>query len=80
MKPIELPDALVRDAAAAAARRGVSLKEFLVEAVRAKLDPTVQHRRGEWPVPPPKVSRSESRKADQRIAEEFGRVEWESWR
>ena len=35
---------------------------------------------GAWPVPPPKVSKAESRKVAQRIADEFGRVEPENWR
>jgi hypothetical protein len=33
-----------------------------------------------WPVPPPKVSKAESRKVAQRIADEFGRVEPENWK
>jgi len=33
-----------------------------------------------WPVPPPKVSRTESRRVARRIAEEFGRVETETWK
>lgn len=33
-----------------------------------------------WPVPPPKVSKAESRKVAQRIANEYGRVEPENWR
>jgi tRNA(fMet)-specific endonuclease VapC len=34
-------------------------------------------RRKQWPVPPPKVNKSESRRIAQRIEDEFGRVELE---
>ena len=33
-----------------------------------------------WPVPPPAVSKAESQRIARRIEEEFGRVEWESWK
>ncbi len=36
--------------------------------------------RKRWPVPPPKVSKAESQRVARRIEEEFGRVEWESWK
>ena len=36
--------------------------------------------RQRWPVPPPKVSKAESQRIGRRIEEEFGRVEWESWK
>lgn len=41
---------------------------------------TTGEKSGDWPVPPPKVSKAESRKVARRIADEFGRVEPENWR
>ena len=37
-------------------------------------------RRKSWPVPPPAVSKAESRRVASRIEAEFGRVETESWK
>ena len=37
-------------------------------------------RRKRWPVPPPKVSKTESQRSAKRIADEFGRVELENWK
>ena len=37
-------------------------------------------RRKRWPVPPPKVSKTESQRSAKRIADEFGRVEAENWK
>ncbi len=37
-------------------------------------------RRKRWPVPPPKVSKTESQRVARRIEGEFGRVECESWK
>ena len=33
-----------------------------------------------WPVPPPKVSKAETQRIARLIGEEFGRVDWESWK
>ena len=33
-----------------------------------------------WPVPPPKVSKAETQRIARLIEEEFGRVDWESWK
>ena len=37
-------------------------------------------RRKRWPVPPPNVSKTESKRSAKRIADEFGRVELENWK
>jgi len=37
-------------------------------------------RRKRWPVPPPKISKTESERIARRIEGEFGRVEWENWK
>ena len=37
-------------------------------------------RRKRWPVPPPKVSKTESQRIARRIEGEFGRVERENWK
>ena len=54
--------------------RHLSLKLQVGAKPRSK---TLRHR---WLVPPPKVSKAESQRITQRIEEEFGRVEWESWK
>ena len=36
-------------------------------------------KRPRWPVLPPKVSKADSRRVQQRIEDEFGQVESESW-
>ena len=80
VKTVELPDTLFRDALAAASERGVSLKDFLANAVRAQIGAHASRKQKSWPVPPPKVSKAESRGVQKRVAEEFGRIESENWR
>ena len=64
---------------------------FLANQLGHKVQPRTATRRGakavpsgaagkRWPVPPPKVSKTESQRITRRIGEEFGRVEWESWK
>ena len=78
VKTVEIPETLFRDASAAASERGVSLKEFLANAVRAQIGDRRSRKR--WPVPPPKVSKAESQGVEKRVAQEFGRIEEENWK
>ena len=80
VKTVEIPDILFRDALAAATERGVSLKDFLAKAVRAQIGGQTGRKRKCWPVPPPKVDKAESRRIEERIAKEFGRIDLETWR
>jgi hypothetical protein len=77
---VELPDDLFRRAKAAAASRGMSLKELLSQAVEERL-----RREGSRSVEPAWRAlagqlaplRSETRRIEARIDEEFGRVDQE---
>ena len=77
---VEIPDPLLREAKAAAARRGVPLKVFLNEALREKLGDPVRSRSAEWPVPPPKLRKGEARRVQTLIDAEFSRVDPEGWK
>jgi hypothetical protein len=57
-----------------------ALLEHLSAMLRVKAASTTAGRRKRWPVPPPKVSKTESQRIARRIEDEFGRVEWESWK
>jgi hypothetical protein len=81
---VEIPDSLFRQAKAAAAQQGVSLKQFLTEAVRGQL-----HRASgaEAPEQPWRRAfgglrdlRRETRRVERIIAKEFERLDEEEWR
>ena len=80
VKRVEISDSLFRNAQAAARERGISLKNFLAAAVRATLGTRDAKKRKTWPVPPPGVDKTESRRVERRIASEFGRIDLETWR
>jgi hypothetical protein len=76
---VELPDELLRNAKATAARRGVALRKLIEDAVERELSrgqSLIGQGRG-WPVPPPKVPRSEIRRIQRLIDEEFETVDTE---
>jgi hypothetical protein len=81
---VEIPDVLFRRAKAAAAERGLALKEFFTEAVREKL----QRQRAAGADEPSwkkafgglREMHRETKKIDSIIAEEFGRIDDEEWR
>ena len=81
---VEIPDPLFREAKAAAARRGVSLKEFFTEAVRQQL----RRRSGAESDAPPWMKAfgglrhlsQENKRIARIIEEEFERVDEEDWR
>jgi hypothetical protein len=76
---LELPESLLREAKAAAQRAGVPLEDFLSALLREKLGGATRSRR-EWPVSPPNVDKEETRRIQKFIDEEFGKIEWETWR
>ena len=61
-------------------REQETLLRHLSVRLRAPAKPLNKAMRKRWPVPPPKVSKAESQRVARRIEEEFGRVEWESWK
>ena len=81
---VEIPDLLFRQAKAAAAQRGVSLKEFFTEAVRTRL------RDAPGPAAPDRPWRKafgslrglhrETQRLEGVIAAEFERIDEEEWR
>jgi hypothetical protein len=77
---VEIPDPLLREARAEAARRGVPLQVFLNEALREKLGVSARSRPSEWPVPPPKLRKGEARRIQALIHAEFSRVDSEGWK
>jgi len=77
---VEIPDSLFRDAKAAAAGRGVSLKTWLTEALQEKLHTPRHDRRTGWPVPPPKLARGEAHRIQSAIDAEFSRIDPEDWK
>lgn len=76
---VDIPDRLFRDAKTAAARRGLSLKTFLTEALREKLAGP-RRRDTDWPVPPPKLAKGELQRIQATIDGEFSRVDAEEWK
>ncbi|MSU35075.1 MAG: hypothetical protein EXS36_08160 [Pedosphaera sp.] len=75
---VEIPDQLFREAKTAAASRGLSLKTFLTEALKEKLSGP-RRRRGDWPVPPPKLAEGEVRRIQSTIDGEFSKPENDIW-
>ena len=81
---VEIPDPLFRQAKATAAQRGISLKDFFTEAVKAQL------RSKAGRATPDKPWRKafgglrdihrENQRVDRLISEEFERIEPEAWR
>lgn len=77
---VEIPDTLFRDAKAAAASRGVSLKVLLTEALQEKLRIPKQIRQTNWPVPPPKLIRGEAARIQSVIDAEYSAVDLNTWK
>ena len=76
---VEIPDGVFREAKMAAARRGLSLKTFLTEALKEKLSGRRRGREADWPVRPPKLAKGEMRRIQSTIDEEFSRIDKEGW-
>ena len=77
---VEIPNGLFREAKTAAARRGLSLKSFLTEALKEKLSGPRQRQTPDWPVPPPKLAKGEMQRIQSTISEEFSRINVEDWK
>ena len=77
---VEIPDGLFREVKTVAARRGLSLKTFLTEALKEKLSQPRRSRQADWPVPPPKLAAGEMRRVQSAIDAEFSRIDAEEWR
>ncbi|MDQ2898252.1 MAG: hypothetical protein M3Y07_00450 [Acidobacteriota bacterium] len=81
---IELPDILLRKAKAAAAERGVSLKDFFAEAVQEQL----RRKSGGVPAEKPWMRafgglrdlHKETKRVEKVIEDEFERIDEEEWR
>ncbi len=81
---VELPDSLLRQAKAAAAEEGRSLKDFFTEAVSERL----RHRAASENASQPweaafgglKALHRENRRIDQIISAEFESIDEEEWR
>ena len=80
---VELPDALFRDAKAAAAQQGIPLKEFFTRAVRQQL----QRSQDDPATARPWMKafgglrglHKETQRIEQKIAAEFERIDEEEW-
>lgn len=79
---IELPDELLRDAKAAAAREGRSLKDLLTEALRDRLDRSAQARPGDeaWRAVLGGAKASQVKAVDEVVRRDLERVDLGSWR
>jgi hypothetical protein len=79
---IELPDELLREAKATAARQGSSLKELLTAALRSHLTRPQRAARGEeaWRSVVGRAAPAAVAAVDQVIADELESVDLETWR
>ena len=79
---IELPDELLRDAKAAAAREGRSLKDLLAQALRDRLDRSAEAQPGaeDWRAVFGGAKASQVKAVDQVVGRDLERVDLESWR
>ena len=76
---LEIPDPLFRQSKAMAALHGQTLKDFVAEALRAHLKSADSTSSG-WRSVFGKARPEEMEGVDEILAEEFGRVDAESWR
>lgn len=76
---LEIPDSLFRQSKALAALRGQSFKDLVAAALRAYLEPADSASTG-WRSVFGKARPEEVEGIDATIAEEFGRVDLDSWR
>ena len=78
---LDLPDRLLREAKATAARKGLSLKGFVAEAIGEKLAAEGQGRSKPWLRHFGALGhlRSETRRIERIIDENFERIDPEGW-
>jgi hypothetical protein len=78
---LEIPDDLFREMKAAAALRGVKLRDFVSDAISGHLA-RMKRADSRWSQrlpPPPKVPKSEMKRIHQLIQEESERIDGEDW-
>jgi hypothetical protein len=78
---LEIPDALFREMKAAAALRGIKLRDFVTDAISGHLA-RMKRADSRWSLrlpPPPKVAKSEIRRIHQLIQRESERIDAEDW-
>ncbi len=81
---VEIPDSLYRQVKARAALQGKSIKDFLVEAVRAKimsdnLKPNSKQRKKAWEAAFGAADPKEVAEVQRIIDEEFSKIDSEGW-
>jgi len=79
---LEIPDDLFREMKAAAALRGIKLRDFVTDAITGHLA-RMKSKKSQWSErfpPPPKVAKSELRRIHQLIQDESERIDAEDWR
>ena len=77
---LEIPDRLFRQAKSIAAQRGIALRELVTEALAEKLSqPTTESKPWMKHVGALRHLRKETRRIQQRIDEEFERIDPEEW-
>lgn len=79
---LDIPDSLFRQSKAAAALRGESLKDFVADSLRARLQQSDQNGSpaSGWRRVFGKAQTHEVAEIDAIIAEEFSQIDPESWR
>jgi hypothetical protein len=79
---IELPDQLLREAKAAAAGEGRSLKDLMIQALRDRLDRSAEARPGaeDWRAVFGGAKSSQVKGVDEVVGRDLERIEPESWR
>jgi len=78
---LEIPDDLFREMKAAAALRGIRLRDFVTDAISGHLA-RIKKADSRWLQrlpPPPKVARSEMRRIHELIQKESERIDVEDW-
>ncbi|HEY4563899.1 MAG TPA: hypothetical protein VIJ36_13025 [Thermoanaerobaculia bacterium] len=77
---LEIPDDLFKRTKATAALRGESLKDFVVEALQARLEQTSPASSRGWRSVFGQARREEVESVDAMIAQEFERIDPDEWR
>lgn len=79
---LEIPDPVFRRAKARAAERGIPLRQFVTEAVEEKLGATTSNDEKPWMkcLGQLRHLKSDLRRIDQIIEEEFEQIEPEEWK
>lgn len=79
---LEIPDSIFRRAKSAAAERGIPLREFVTEAVKEKLAAVVKAGDKPWVKHMGKLKHlhRETERINQRIEEDFEKIDAEMWR